>query len=81
MDEAIVVINAGSTSVKLGAYCNGTRSGAAGSLPLLCRGRIDSMQGDPRFVVQDGDGHVMHAHEWGEGHAIDRRAALQFIIT
>ena len=49
MSDAIVVFNAGSTSLKFGAYA----VDAAGSLPLLCRGRIDSMQGDPHFVAKD----------------------------
>ena len=77
MSDAIVVFNAGSTSLKFGAYA----VDAAGSLPLLCRGRIDSMQGDPHFVVSDAAGKPMAAHEWGEGHAIDHKTALHFVIT
>ena len=77
MSDAIVVFNAGSTSLKFGAYA----VDEAGSLPLLCRGRIDSMQGDPHFVVSDAAGKPMAAHEWGEGHAIDHRTALHFVIT
>ena len=77
MSEAIVVFNAGSTSLKFGAYA----VDAAGSLPLLRRGRIDSMQGDPHFVVSDAAGKPMDAHEWGEGHAIDHKTALHFVIT
>jgi acetate kinase len=77
MSEAIVVFNAGSTSLKFGAYA----VDATGSLPLLCRGRIDSMQGDPHFVVKDPSGKPLEAHEWGEGHAIDHRTALHFVIT
>ncbi|THD42556.1 MAG: acetate/propionate family kinase [Bradyrhizobium sp.] len=77
MSEAIVVINAGSTSLKFAAYA----VSAAESPPLLCRGEIDSMQGDPRFVVSDAAGKTMNAHEWGEGHAIDHKTALQFVIT
>jgi acetate kinase len=76
MSEAIVVFNAGSTSLKFGAYT----VDAATSLPLLCRGRIDSMQGDPHFVVSDATGKPMAAHEWGEGHAIDHKTALHFVI-
>ena len=49
MSDAIVVFNAGSTSLKFAAYA----VDAAGSLPLLCRGRIDGMQGDPHFVVSE----------------------------
>ena len=77
MSDAIVVFNAGSTSLKFGAYA----VDEAGSLPLLCRGRIDSMQGDPHFVVSDAAGKPMAAHEWGEGHTIDHKTALHFVIT
>jgi acetate kinase len=77
MSEAIVVFNAGSTSLKFGAYA----VDATGSLPLLCRGRIDSMHGDPHFVVRDTAGKPVDAHEWGEGHAIDHKTGLHFVIT
>ena len=52
MTDALVVFNAGSTSLKFGAYS----VDAGGSLPLVCLGRIDSMQGDPHFVVKDASG-------------------------
>jgi acetate kinase len=77
MSEALVVFNAGSTSLKFGAY--GVDSG--GSLPLVCLGRIDSMQGDPHFVVKNAAGKPLDAHEWGDGHTIDHRTALHFVIT
>jgi acetate kinase len=77
MSDAIIVFNAGSTSLKFGAYA----VDEAGSLPLLCRGRIDSMQGDPHFVVSDAAGKPMAAQEWGEGHTIDHETALHFVIT
>ncbi|MGC1410198.1 MAG: acetate/propionate family kinase [Acetobacteraceae bacterium] len=77
MSDAILVVNAGSTSVKFAAYA----MDAAGSLPVLCGGRIDSMQGDPHFVVKNEAGKPLAAHEWGEGHAIDHKTALHFVIT
>jgi acetate kinase len=77
MSQAIVVVNAGSTSLKFGAY--GVDAG--GAPPLLCRGRIDSLQDDPHFVVKDAGGKPLGAHEWGDGHALDHRAALHFVIT
>ena len=77
MSDAIVVFNAGSTSLKFGAYA----VDAARSLPLLCRGQIDSMQGDPHFVVKNAAGKPLDAHEWGDGHAIDHKTALHFVIT
>src|SRR5208283_196420 len=76
MSDAIIVVNSGSTSVKFAAY----EVDAAGSLLALCRGQIDSMQGDPRFVVQNAVGKPLDGHEWGEGHEIDHNAALRFIV-
>jgi acetate kinase len=81
MRDAILVVNAGSTSVKFAAYAMTAAGNTAGSLPVLCRGWIDSMQGDPHFVVKNEAGKPLAAHEWGEGHAIDHKAALHFIIT
>ncbi len=77
MSEAIVVFNAGSTSLKFAAYAAGT----AESPPLLCRGQIDSLQSDPRFVVSDAAGKPMNVREWGEGHSVDHKTALQFVIA
>ena len=77
MTDAIIVVNAGSTSLKFGAYA----MDAVGSLPLLCRGQIDDMQDDPHFVARNRGGKPLDTHEWGEGHAIDHRTALQFVIA
>ena len=77
MANVIIVINAGSTSLKFAAYA----IDAAGSLPLVCRGQIDAMADDPHFVVKNPNGKPFDAHEWGEGHAIDHKTALHFVIT
>lgn len=77
MTDAILVVNAGSTSLKFGAY--GVEGGA--EPPLLCRGVVDSMSTDPHFVAKGPDGKPIDAHEWGEGHALDHKAALRFIVS
>src|SRR5208283_3308263 len=77
MSGAIIVVNAGSTSLKFAAY----EADAAGALPLLCRGQIDSMQSDPHFVVQNAAGKPLDTHEWGDGHAIDHSTALRFVVN
>ncbi len=76
MNEVIVVFNAGSTSLKFAAY---TLEVGATLSPLRV-GRIDSMQRDPHFAVNDGAGKSLDTHEWGDGHAIDHAAALQYVI-
>ena len=75
--DVLVVFNAGSTSLKFGAYA----PGSARSPTLLCRGRVDSMQGDPHFVATRPDGTPWATHGWGDGHSIDAAAALQFVIA
>lgn len=77
MREAIVVFNAGSTSLKFAAC----EADAAAAPPLFCRGRIEGIQDDPRFVVSDAAGERMAVHAWGEGHAIDHKTALHFVIN
>jgi acetate kinase len=77
MTDAIIVINAGSTSLKFGAYA----AGGADSPPLLCRGEIDGMQDDPRFNVSNASGKRWDTHAWGKDYAIDHKTALHFVIT
>jgi acetate kinase len=77
MKRAIVVFNAGSTSLKFAAYC----IDAGHALSVLCAGRIDGMLGNPHFVVKNAAGKACDAHEWGEGHAIDHRTAMSFIVA
>ena len=77
MANAIIVVNSGSTSLKFGAYA----MDATGPPPLLCRGQIDAMQGTPHFVAKDPFGKPLGTHGWGQGHALDHKTALLFVIT
>jgi acetate kinase len=74
--EAVVVFNAGSTSLKFAAY----QIDSAGKLPLLCRGRFDGMHGDSHFVAKDAAGKSLPSHKWREGQTIDHKVALRFLI-
>ena len=78
MNDAIVVFNAGSTSLKFAAYT----VDAARSLPMVWR-RADRQHAglSGKFVVKNAAGKPLDAHEWGDGHSIDHRTALQFVIT
>jgi acetate kinase len=77
ISEAIVVVNAGSTSLKFATYA----ADASRSLPLLCRGEIENMESDPHFVVTNAAGKQLGQHEWGKDRAIDHKTALHFVIT
>ena len=77
MTNAIIVVNAGSTSLKFGVYT----VDLTGSLPLLCHGQIDGMHDNPHFVAKSPAGKSLGVHEWGNRHAIDHKIALQFVLN
>ena len=52
MHEAVVVINAGSTSVKFGAYAVDGQQ----DLRLITRGEVSEMNTDPKFIAKGPDG-------------------------
>jgi len=72
MIEAILVVNAGSTSLKFGVY----QAGA--DLPLLCSGGIDSMESHPHFSASSAQGESLGTQDWLQ--AIDHRQALAFVV-
>src|SRR5687768_17776906 len=56
MSDAIVVLNAGSSSLKFSVY-----TGAASALVLEARGQIEGLGTSPRFKAHDGHGRLMPA--------------------
>src|SRR5271166_5637171 len=77
MTEAIVVVNAGSTSLKFAAY----QVDGPAALTLIVHGEVDGMKTDPKFVAKDAAGKKLDAHDWGRGQEIDHRIAFKFVIT
>src|SRR5277367_22737 len=77
MANGIVVLNAGSTSVKFAAY----RGDHADSLDLIGRGQVDGIGSTPRFSAQNAKGDVLDVHTWDGGRSLDREKALGFVIT
>jgi acetate kinase len=77
MSEAIIVFNAGSTSVKFGAY----EVAGKGTLTPISHGEVSDMQTDPQFVAKNLAGKPLETHEFGKGRAIDHRTMLHFIIA
>jgi len=77
MREAIIVFNAGSTSVKFGAY----EIAAKRTLTPISHGEVSDMQNDPQFIAKNAGGKLLDARKFAEGRAIDHRTALHFVIT
>ncbi len=74
-EQAIVVINAGSSSVKFSAYVRGD-----GGLDLRLRGQIEALFTGPRCIARDAAGKQMHGHRWPEGTQLGHGDALTHLI-
>jgi acetate kinase len=62
MADAILVLNAGSSSLKFSVYT----VGEAGRLDLAADGQIEGIGTSPRFVAEDGHGRVLVERRWPE---------------
>ncbi len=75
MAEAIVVLNAGSSSVKFSLFLE-----RGGELELDVRGQVEGMGTAPRFVAKGRDGAVRAEHRWPEGTKLAHDAALRHLV-
>jgi len=75
--DALLVFNAGSTSLKFAAY----DIDEARALSLNASGSVDAIASTPRFVVQDAAGQELATHAWPSGRPIDHDEALRFALT
>jgi acetate kinase len=60
MPDAILALNAGSSSIKFGLF----EVGDGSALGLMSRGEIDGIGGEPRFTAIDGAGAMLEDKRW-----------------
>jgi acetate kinase len=75
MADAIVVINAGSSSIKFSLFLE-----RGGELELDVRGQIEGIYTAPHFVAKGRDGATRSEKSWGEGTKLGHDAALGHLI-
>jgi len=75
MAEAILVLNAGSSSVKFSVFL--TRGA---ELELWLRGQAEGLLTAPRFVVKDAGGKVVSERSWKEGESLGHDGAVSHLI-
>jgi len=76
MTEAIVVLNAGSSSFKFSLF------GTAGQdLKLVARGQAEGLYTAPRFVAKDEQGKVLDEKVWSDGVALGHDGALEHLVA
>jgi acetate kinase len=75
MTEAILVLNAGSSSIKFSLFAR-----TAEDLDPVARGQVESLYTSPRFVAIDDRGAVVEERAWGDGVSLGHDGALDHLI-
>ena len=76
MRDAILVLNAGSSSIKFSLFAQ-----AGDDLELSLRGQAEGLQTAPRFVAKSPGGDTLSTHHWAEGTPLGHDAALEHIVA
>jgi acetate kinase len=76
MSDAIVVLNAGSSSFKFSLFAQG----AEGAY-VVARGQAEGLYTSPRFVAKDGGGAVIGEKAWGDGVSLGHAGALEHLVA
>jgi acetate kinase len=75
MADAILVLNAGSSSLKFSVFLDGEPPG------LLLRGQLEGILTEPRFVARDAADNVVGRKEWPAGTRLGHPGAIEFLFT
>jgi acetate kinase len=75
MQQAILVLNAGSSSIKFLLFADEGRDRLAARI----RGQIESIHTSPRFVAKDPQGETIGQKAWGEGAPLGHDGAVAFL--
>ena len=76
MQNAILVINAGSSSIKFAGYADSE----TGDPDLLGKGQIEGIGTAPYFSVKDDDGELIGERHWPEGARVGHAECLHHLI-
>jgi acetate kinase len=74
MTDVVLVLNAGSSSLKFSVFDAGARA-----LPLLMHGQVEGLHTAPRFTARDARGQDIGAHAWEGGGALGHEGAIGFL--
>lgn len=76
MADAIVVLNAGSSSIKFSLFEQRQKD-----LDVVARGQIEGLFTSPRFVSKDKAGQILSEKSWGEGTSLGHAGALDHLVA
>src|SRR5262249_38272226 len=72
--DAILVLNAGSSSLKFSVFLNSERPG------LLLRGQLEGLFTQPHFVARDAAGNALGERTWEPGTKLGHTGAIEFLF-
>jgi acetate kinase len=73
--DVILVINAGSSSVKFSVFAV-----SGHTLSQICRGSIEEIHANPRFRVKHPSGELLDEKHWPEGECLGHGGAVTFLF-
>jgi acetate kinase len=76
MDDAIVTVNAGSSSIKFSLFVE-----SDDNLSLRLSGQIEGLYTAPRFLARDPDGAVVGEEKWAEGTRLGHDGGIEYLTT
>ena len=74
MTDAVLVVNAGSSSIKFSLFAM-----RGDDLDLVVRGQVEGLYAQPRFVATDPMGRVVSAKSWDDGRQLGHDGALEHL--
>jgi len=74
MRDALLIMNAGSSSLKFSVFLDGKEP------ILLLRGQFEELTKHPHFAVQDATGNVVEKREWKAGEKLGHFKAIEFLF-
>jgi acetate kinase len=75
MSDAILVLNAGSSSIKFSVFLE-----QGDALDLLLGGQIESLHTEPRFKAKDAAGTVIGERQWAAGEPFGHDGGLAYLV-
>lgn len=76
MADVILVLNAGSSSIKFSAF-----DVAGGALDLAAHGQVEGLFSSPRFVAFNAKGEKTGEHAWDEGTKLEHADAILHLVA
>src|SRR5262249_37255439 len=75
MSDALLVLNAGSSSLKFAVFLDEEPP------HLFLRGQLDGLLTEPRFIARDSGSTIVAEKTWERGTRLDHQGAIDFLFT